>query len=79
VIFVLRTDLARYRRVRVFRVLKISKISTRVFSLPFNQLVLYLVWLNSPDLGLFNDGRVEFVSLGLRGRQGGESTRFGLL
>jgi hypothetical protein len=42
-------------------------------------LVLYLVWLDSPNLGLFNDGRVEFIFLGLRGRQGGESTRFGLL
>jgi hypothetical protein len=79
VIFVLRTDLARYGRVRVFRVLKILKISTRVFSLPFDQLVLCLVWLDSPDLGLFNDDRVEFLSLGLRGRQGGEGTRFGLL
>ena len=78
-IFVLRTNLARYGRVRVFRVLEISKISTRVFSLPFDQLVLYLVWLDSPNLGLFNDGRVEFIFLGLRGRQGGESTRFGLL
>ena len=75
-IFVLRTDLARYERVRVFRVLKIS---TRVFSLPFSQLVLCLVWPNGPDSGLSNDGRAEFVTLGLGGRQGGESTRFGLL
>jgi hypothetical protein len=62
-----------------FRVLKISKISTRIFSLPFDQLVLCLVWLDSPNSGLSNDDRVEFVFLGLRGRQGGEGTRFGLL
>jgi hypothetical protein len=76
VIFVLRTDLARFGRVRVFRVLKFS---TRVFSLPFGQLVLCLVWPDSPDSGLSNDGRAEFVTLGLGGRQGGEGTRFGML
>ena len=75
-IFILQTDLARYGRVRVFRVLKIS---TRVFSLSFVQLVLYLVWPDSPDSGLSNDGRAKFVALGLRGRQGGEGTRFGFL
>jgi hypothetical protein len=76
VIFVLQTDLARYGRVRVFRVLKFSP---RVFSLPFGQLVLCLVWLGSPDSGLSIDGRAKFVTLGLRGRKGGEGTRFGLL
>ena len=75
-IFVLQTDLARYGRVRVFRVLKIS---TRVFSLSFVQLVLCLVWPDSPDSGLSNDGRAKFVALGLRGRQGGEGTSFGFL
>jgi hypothetical protein len=74
--FVLQTNLARYGRVRVFRILKIS---TRVFSLSFVQLVLRLVWLGSPDLGLSNNGRAKFVALGLRGRQVDEGTRFGLL
>ena len=75
-IFILRTHLARFGRVRVFRVLKFS---TRVFSLPFSQLVLCLIWPDSPNSGLSNDGRAEFVILGLGGRQGGEGTRFGLL
>jgi hypothetical protein len=55
------------------------KISTRVFSLPFGLVVLYLVWSDSPDPGLFNDGRVRFVAPGSKGRQDGEGTRFGLL
>jgi len=72
----LQTDITRYGRVRVFRVLKIS---SRVFSLPFDLIVLYLIWPNSPDPGLSNDGRIRFVTPGLKGRQGGKSTRFGLL
>ena len=72
----MQTDIARCRRVRVFRVLKIP---SRVFSLPFDLVILYLVWPDSPDPGLSNDSRVRFVTLGLKGRQGGESTRFGLL
>jgi hypothetical protein len=75
-LFVLKTDLARYGRVRVFRVLELS---TRVFSLPFGWLVLCLVLSDSPGLGLSNDSRMRFVALGLKGRQGVESTRFGLL
>jgi hypothetical protein len=55
------------------------KISTRVFSFPFGRLVFCLVWPDSPDSGLSNDGRAKFVALGLRGRQEGEGTRFGLL
>jgi hypothetical protein len=59
-----------------FRVLKIS---TRVFSLPFGRLVLCLIWRDSPDLGLSNNGKVKFIALGLEGRRGGEGTRFRLL
>jgi hypothetical protein len=44
------------------------KISTRVFSLPIGQLVLCLVWPDSPDSGLSNDGRAKFVALVLKGR-----------
>jgi hypothetical protein len=40
---------------------------------------LCLVWPNSPDLGLFIYGGLEFVALGLEGRRGSEGTRFGLL
>jgi hypothetical protein len=76
VIFILRTNLARYRRVQVFRVLEFS---TRVFSLPLGQLVLYLVWPDSSDSELSNSDWATFVTLGLGGRQGGEGTRFGLL
>jgi hypothetical protein len=57
----------------------IFKISTRVFSFPFGRFILYLIWPDSPDPGLSNNGRAKFVALGLRGRQDGKDTRFGLL
>jgi hypothetical protein len=53
--------------------------STRVFFLRFCQLVLCLVWPDSPDSGLSIYGGLEFVALGLEGRRGSEGTRFGLL
>jgi hypothetical protein len=53
--------------------------STRVFSLRFGLFVLCLIWPDSPDSGLSDDGGVELVALGLGGRWGGGDTRFRLL